>query len=650
MCFDLHCLFLLNYSPYPVCCHHIRKMEKEYVHSFLAFLIVSFFLRPNILAGGDSLLKTFCEENFKNYPLNSPFENNLKLLLESWSCSTWTNGFNNTSVGEGRDRVYGQALCRGDVNSTVCRICIENASQEILKQCKRKAAIIWFDLCQVRYSFQNFSSLMVYTGKYPDQKQLEMIKKVSNPDHFDQVLTYLLNSISKETAFDPSKRMFATGEIQFTRKKTIYGLVQCTMDMAQEDCHKCLDSALKDLQACCSSLEGGFIVSRNCNARFQLYRFYNGSGLMLTYPTSNDDERSQNALIHELSGPMGVDITEEGELISSEELPFMNLSTLMAATDNFSDSNKLGIGGFGTVYKGVLPDGKTIAVKRLSRKSWQGLEEFKNEIKVIAKLQHRNLVKLLGCAIEGHEKLVVYEFMPNRSLDLFIFDSKKRSQLEWKTCYDIIVGIARGLLYLHEDSRLKIIHRDLKPNNVLLDHEMVVKISDFGMARIFGVDQNTANTRRVVGTYGYMAPEYAMEGLFSVKSDVYSFGVILLEIISGRKNSGFHLTGQAQPLLVYAWKLWNEGKEMKFMDPLLMESCMITQILKCMHIGLLCVQEDPADRPTISMVVVLLGKESIPLPKPKQPALSVGRVIQIDRFPIANPSVNDLTVSIPSPR
>ncbi|KAG6695148.1 hypothetical protein I3842_09G082100 [Carya illinoinensis] len=614
-------------------------MKKEYIHSVLAFLIIPLLMRPHILATRDSLLSTFCEDNFENYALNIPFENNLKLLLESLSSSTWATCFNNTFVGEGRDRVYGQALCRGDVNSTVCRICIENASKEILKQCKREDAIIWFDLCQVHYSFQNFFSLMVYAGKYPNNNHLG--KNVSNPVHFVRVLTYLMENITNKTAFDPSTRMFATGEIKFSRKKTIYGLVQCTRDMTQQDCYSCLHSALQDLQACCSSCEGGFIVSSNCDVRFQLYRFYNVSGLVLTYPTSNedkwkiwmvvivsciplsvlaiikkrterDDDRSQNALVHELAWPTGVDITEEGELVSSEELPFMKLLTLMAATDNFSDSNKLGIGGFGTVYKGVLADGKTVAVKRLSRKSWQGLEEFKNEIIVIAKLQHRNLVKLLGCAIEGHEKLLVYEFMPNRSLDLFIFDSKKCSQLDWKTCYDIIL--------------------------------------DFGMARIFGEDQNTANTRRVFGTYGYMAPEYAMEGLFSVKSDVFSFGVILLEIIRGRKNSGFYLTGQAQTLLAYAWKLWNEGREMEFVDPLLMESCMITQILKCMHIGLLCVQEDPTDRPTISKVVVLLGKESVPLPNPKQPALSVGRVIQTDRFLIANPSVNDLTRSILSPR
>ncbi|KAG6695155.1 hypothetical protein I3842_09G082800 [Carya illinoinensis] len=372
---------------------------------------------------------------------------------------------------------------------------------------------------------------MVYAGKYPNNNQLG--KNVSNPVHFVRVLTYLMENITNEIAFDPSTRMFATGEIKFSSKKTIYGLVQCTRDMTQQDCYSCLHSALEDLQACCSSREGGFIVSRNCNVRFQLYRFYNVLetedkwkiwmvvivsciplsvlaiivGFWASYHgrkkrTERDDDRSQNALIHELAWPTGVDITEEGELVSSEELPFMKLSTLMATTDNFSDSNKLGIGGFGTVYKGVLADGKTVAVKRLSRKSWQGLEEFKNEIIVIAKLQHRNLVKLLGCAIEGHEKLLVYEFMPNRSLDLFISDSKKCSQLEWKTCYDIIVGIARGLLYLHEDSRLTIIHRDLKPNNVLLDYEMAIKISDFGMARIFGELQNTANTRRIVRTYG----------------------------------------------------------------------------------------------------------------------------------------------------
>ncbi|KAI9128028.1 hypothetical protein K1719_001021 [Acacia pycnantha] len=189
-----------------------------------------------------------------------------------------------------------------------------------------------------------------------------------------------------------------------------------------------------------------------------------------------DDEKSEKMLLQQLATPKNVTITQDGELISSEELVFMSFATIKFATDDFSDSNKLGQGGFGTIYKGVLPDGNEIAVKRLSRKSWQGTEELKNEVILIAKLQHKNLVKLLGCGLEGEEKFLIYEYMSNQSLDKFIFDSEKRSQLDWNTCYGIIMGIARGLLYLHEESRLRIIHRDLKPNNILLDHDMVAKI------------------------------------------------------------------------------------------------------------------------------------------------------------------------------
>ncbi|CAN4087131.1 unnamed protein product [Withania somnifera] len=318
----------------------------------------------------------------------------------------------------------------------------------------------------------------------------------------------------------------------------------------------------------------------------------------------------------DFSGPG--DSSVEGHQGSGTELTFFSFSGVAAATGNFSSENKLGQGGFGPVYKGKLQCGLEIAVKRLSRKSVQGVEEFKNEIKLIAKLQHRNLVRLLGCCIEGEEKMLLYEYMPNKSLDSFLFDPVRQAQLSWRKRFNIIEGIARGLLYLHRDSRLRIIHRDLKASNILLDEEMNPKISDFGMARIFGGNQNEANTNRVVGTYGYMAPEYAMEGLFSGKSDVYSFGVLLLEIICGRRNTSFR-SDEHLGIIGYAWQKWDEGTPMDLVDRSIWEECQHDEAFRCIHLALICVQDMALHRPSISSVVLMLETDNIRLPMPRQP-------------------------------
>ncbi|KAK7269966.1 hypothetical protein RIF29_22791 [Crotalaria pallida] len=196
-------------------------------------------------------------------------------------------------------------------------------------------------------------------------------------------------------------------------------------------------------------------------------------------------------------------------------------------------------------------------------------------------------------------------------------DQVKRAQLNWERRYKIIGGIARGLVYLHEDSRLRIIHRDLKASNILLDEEMNPKISDFGMARLFATDQTHGNTSRVVGTYGYMAPEYALHGQFSVKSDVFSFGVLVLEIVCGTKNSG------VEDLVGHAWKNWREGTVANIVDPSITEGSR-NEIMRCIHIGLLCVQENVADRPTMASILLMLNSYSVTLPLPSQPALFTG--------------------------
>ncbi|KAL8237902.1 hypothetical protein R6Q59_018983 [Mikania micrantha] len=309
------------------------------------------------------------------------------------------------------------------------------------------------------------------------------------------------------------------------------------------------------------------------------------------------------------------------------ELPVFDMSTILKATNNFSVNAKLGEGGFGPVYKGVLEDGQEIAVKRLAKTSTQGLREFKNEVISISKLQHRNLVKLLGCCLEGAEKMLIYEYMPNKGLDSFIFDKTQGNLLDWNARYNIINGIARGLLYLHQDSRLRFIHRDLKVSNILLDMDMNPKISDFGMARPFKGNQIEGNTNRVVGTYGYMAPEYAGDGIFSTKSDVYSFGVLILETVCGEKNRGFIHKKHYNNLIGHAWGLHNEGKSLQLVAKCLVESINVSQVQRSIHVGLLCVQRHPEDRPTMTSVILMLGSKG-PLPSPKEPGFYVGKTKQ----------------------
>ncbi|MQM18812.1 hypothetical protein Taro_051806 [Colocasia esculenta] len=334
---------------------------------------------------------------------------------------------------------------------------------------------------------------------------------------------------------------------------------------------------------------------------------------------------------------------------TGEGLPLLSFECITSITSHFSDSNMLGEGGFGKVYKGVMPTGVEVAIKRLSEGSSQGQEEFRNEVALIAKLQHRNLVKLLGSCIQGEERILIYEYVKNGSLSAFLFDSMKQVQLDWETRFNIIKGIARGLMYLHQDSRFKIVHRDLKASNILLDEDMNPKISDFGMARMFGGNESRCLTKRVVGTYGYMSPEYAMEGHYSVKSDVYSFGVLILEIVSGRRNVIYYHNQVPLNLLTYAWHMWKEDNLMGFVDSSIARTCSPAEVSRCMHVGLLCVQDHINKRPHMSSVVFMLENDTPIQDKPKKPMFMSEAGVDVGEIPKSGsicPSVNDLSITV----
>nr|POE46682.1 cysteine-rich receptor-like protein kinase 28 [Quercus suber] len=440
----------------------------------------------------------------------------------------------------------------------------------------------------LRYSFRDIFNIMETSPSF----YLWNPNNVSaNYDQFSQDLRTLLDSKRVQAAAGGSLRKFAAGNATAPNNQTLYSVVQCTPDLSDRDCSDCLAGAMEEIPNCCDGRQGGRVIRPSCNFRFEVSLFYdatadNASSPSLSPPPppvpsvsppaaiGKESNKSQTVIIVvpiisfvvliiisfciylRVRKPREKPQSKSGDEIRSVESLQLGFGTIKVATYDFSDANKLGQGGFGVVYKGKLSNGQVIAVKRLSKNSIQGDLKFKNEVLLVAKLQHRNLVRLLGFCLEGIERLLIYEFVPNGSLDNFIFDPIKCVQLDWARRYKIIGGIAR---------------------------------------------------------------EYAMHGQFSVKFDVFSFGVLVLEIISGRKNNSFRNGENIEGLLSYAWKNWKQGIVSNLVDPTLKASS-TTEIMRCIHIGLLCVQENVVDRPTMASVVLMLNSFSITLPIPSKPA------------------------------
>ncbi|KAF8030665.1 hypothetical protein BT93_E2949 [Corymbia citriodora subsp. variegata] len=621
----------------------------------LSLSLLFFFINFLGTESAPTYLWNYCNSTL--YSTNSTYQSNLKTLLSSLSAAAAaannTDGFANATAGQNSpDRAYGLFLCRGDVSASTCSDCVATGTQDILQKCpNQRVSTIWYDECMLRYSNQSIYGVMAQVPSL----MMYNTGNITDPTRFMQVLGQSMDSVARAASADESGKKVAVNETDFTSLQKLYSLAQCTPDLTASDCNTCLRAAIGGLP---QEKQGGRTFTPSCSVRFELYPFYNASAVATPAPPPSQipspppasvikpkgKSNRATVIIIAVAVPVGVgvvllflaccfrkrkvtktyEVVQEdqsslNDITNAESLQY-DLATVQAATDNFSDQNKLGEGGFGEVFQGKLPNGQQIAVKRLSQGSGQGAREFKNEVLLVAKLQHRNLVRLLGFCLEGEEKLLIYEYVPNKSLDYVLFDLEKSKQLDWSRRYKIVCGVARGMLYLHEDSRLRIIHRDLKASNILLDSEMNPKISDFGMARIVGVDQTQANTNKIVGTFGYMSPEYAMHGQFSVKSDVYSFGVLLLELICGKKNNFFYQADGGEDLASYVWKNWRDGTPLEVLDPAIGDSYSRDEVHRCLHIGLLCVQEDPMDRPTMANIVLMLNSYSVSLALPQQPA------------------------------
>ncbi|KAL0326625.1 UNVERIFIED_CONTAM: Cysteine-rich receptor-like protein kinase [Sesamum angustifolium] len=582
--------------------------------------------------------------NDGNYTANSTYSTNLSTLLSSLSSNMDDSGFYNASRGEAApDQANAVALCRADIQLESCRSCVQDATTQLLNLCpERKHAILWRDDCVLHYSnvslFGNRADLPAIT--------VWDSTNASSPDQFKASLRTVVDALSLRAASGGSLMKVAAGNHTAPDFEWIYAMLQCTPDMSEQDCSGCLISAAQRIP-----LEGkrwATILLPSCNLRYNVDPFYNITRIQeaqaavsmtspppvptptpvlpppLPAPPGHGNDNTARTVIIVVATVVACLIvaicvglclrkrtkkaavetipSHDEEMSATESLQY-DFGKIRAATDDFSDANKLGQGGFGVVYKGKLENGKEIAVKRY-------------------------LVRLLGFALEGTERLLIYEFVQKASLDHFIFDRIRRFYIDWDRRYKIIGGIARGLLYLHRDSRFRIIHRDLKASNILLDGEMNPKIADFGTARLFDQDDQSAGcASKIVGTYGYMAPEYANHGQISVKTDVFSFGVLVLEIVSGRKNNSFRDGENAGDMLITsAWRNWHEGTATSIIDPVLMS------------------------------VVLMLSSFSTTLPVPSPPAFFMPNSSEFRRSLERNPAVstylsrNDASISEPSPR
>ncbi|KAH6819866.1 cysteine-rich RLK protein 2 [Perilla frutescens var. hirtella] len=551
---------------------------------------------------------------------------NFFATMENVSVQIRTSGFGTAGTGSGPDGSYGFAQCYRDIPLTECALCYAEARTNVPQCHPANGGMIFLDGCFMRYA--NYSFFHEYVG--PNDQGVCGIRTRQNPAFQDSAR----QALSRVVSSAPTNNGFGWAHVAVTDDESAYVLADCWRTINASACRACLEKASASISRCLPSSEGR-ALNTGC---FMMYSDTNFLNPMRG--TGNSRGRVAAIVIAAISAAAALAIgavigfhmwknrTIEKRRKGDAEKLLKNLndrnlhfkySTLEKATNSYNEANKLGQGGFGTVYKGVLADGREIAVKRLFFDNKHRAADFYNEVNIISSVEHKNLVRLLGCSCLGPESLLVYEYLPNKSLDQFIFDSDKGKTLNWEKRMEIIVGIAEGLVYLHEKTETRIIHRDIKASNILLDSKLRPKIADFGLARSFQQDQTHISTA-IAGTLGYMAPEYLAHGQLTEKVDVYSFGVLLLEIVTGKQNNGSQDTDNIDSLITIAWKHFQQRSVEEQFDPNLMlhdHNSVSTknQILRAVHVALLCTQEASSRRPSMSMALLMLAeKDELPAP------------------------------------
>ncbi|KAK1421494.1 hypothetical protein QVD17_23859 [Tagetes erecta] len=451
----------------------------------------------------------------------------------------------------------------------------------------------------------------------------------SRPDIFETVVDGLLSSLSIATPKINGFYAAVTSPINGTNTSTAYAIAQCVETIPPDACRSCLEVAYADIRSCISSGNDGRAVDSACFMRYSDTAFFRNNQTIDIIPFLGDGSSSNKGAV--VGGIVGGGViiillilvlvwwyrrskrsTPGGILNGAKELQgpnYYSYSDLKNATQDFSDENKLGEGGFGDVYKATLDGEEIVAVKKLKVGFGRAKVGFENEILLISRIHHRNLLRLLGWASEGSNLLLVLEYMSNGSLDRFLW-GEKRGTLNWKRRHDIILGIARGLTHLHKEIHVKIVHRDIKSSNILLDNDFQPKIADFGLARFQPEDQTHVVTK-FAGTLGYTAPEYLLYGILSDKVDTFSFGIVILEIISSQKCTYRNFDGPSTDcLLEYAWKLYETKNLMKLIDETMdLSKEEEKHIMEVIEIALLCTQSPVSKRPTMPEVILMLSND-----------------------------------------